>query len=80
MGKYVRRFFRNYFSCCANSALSLLILCSALGHFCVLVSFALVPSDCLAGVQAVGVWGTLGVTLGSLKQQDLAHQGVCAAL
>ena len=54
---------------------SLLVLCNALGHFLGLDSFALVPSECSGQVQAVGAWGTLGVTLGSLEQQGLAQQG-----
>ena len=54
---------------------SLLILGKVLGHFLGLDSFALVPSECSGQVQVVGAWGTLGVTLGSLEQQDLAQQG-----
>ena len=54
---------------------SLLVLGNVLGHFLALVSFALVPSECSGQVQAVGAWGTLAVTLGSLEQQGLAQQG-----
>ena len=53
---------------------SLLVLCNILCHFLGMSSFALVPSECSGQVLAVGAWGTLGVTLGSLEQQGLAQQ------